>query len=43
MKKPKAEKPFSDALLDELLSTQGRKPEDIQGLRRTVGQKADQE
>ncbi len=36
MKKPKAEKPFSDALLDELLSTQGRKPEDIQGLLKQI-------
>jgi hypothetical protein len=29
MKKPKPEKQFSDALLDELLSNQGRKPEDL--------------
>jgi putative transposase len=36
MKKPKPEKQFSDALLDELLSNQGRKPEDLNSLLKQI-------
>lgn len=36
MRKQKREKPISDALVDELLTTQGRKPEDIQGLLKQI-------
>jgi len=36
MKKQKPEKPFSDALLDELLSKQGRKPEDLNSLLKQI-------
>src|ERR1700712_222368 len=36
MKKPKPEKPFSDALLEELLTRQGRKPEDLQDLLKQI-------
>jgi putative transposase len=36
MKKPKPEKLFSDALLDEVLSGQGRKPEDLNSLLKQI-------